>query len=608
MASLSGEFNFAAITDSGAPLAQGRLYTYVAGTTTKKTAYTDAAASVAHTYTSDGAGGEYIALNSRGELPSPLFLNGTYDITLKRSDGTTVWTRRARGDDSDTTTSILETSGIDKTGATDSTAGLITAFTAGGDLYVPEGDYLIADAGADTGGVYVTITKDTTITCHPNARFFTDGVDNDMIRFTVPSNGSGLPADGITFQWIGGVIDQRNQKNSTVVPFSAEYPPANQGTSATADGLSIRGDFTDGTVQFGITRAIVMGLTTIGADHWEDAGGDTGVFIGGCRMQETYYCRHVGARDLGFYSSGDLTGVLQSKCVAIGNKYEHCFGGVSQKRSSGDAQFIGNTFINNPRAMAVEHIIGSGTERVYIAGNTGTGCGILARVTYAFGGSIVDNHFTDSGALLADGVTAESAAGLEGWNLRGCKHIFVERNTAIGMVAAAAAAYPTTQRYLYTESYDPGGGAVATTYCTFKDNKCDGYRSLGADAGDSNSFIDNLALNATVTNVALTGTNSYETRIDSSNVRIFNSPIQFTDGSAAAPSIARRGQASIGFFFGTSKVAVANGGNEVMSWTSTIQMRVAALGDYADDAAAAAGGVAVGTCYRTGSIIKVRVA
>lgn len=99
-ASLSGEFNFNGFTSAGALAASYRLYTYTAGTTTKKTAYTDAAASVAHTYTSDGAGGEYIALNARGELPAPLFLTtGSYDITLKTDAGVTVWTRRARGGD-----------------------------------------------------------------------------------------------------------------------------------------------------------------------------------------------------------------------------------------------------------------------------------------------------------------------------------------------------------------------------------------------------------------------------------------------------------------------------------------------------------------------------
>ncbi|MCW1959785.1 MAG: hypothetical protein KIH64_014825 [Mycobacterium sp.] len=96
MASLSGEFQFQQFTDAGVPLVGGRVYTYSAGTTTHKTAYTDAGAATPHTYTSDGLGGQYIALDSRGELPAPLFLaTGNYDILLKRSDGSTVWTRRA---------------------------------------------------------------------------------------------------------------------------------------------------------------------------------------------------------------------------------------------------------------------------------------------------------------------------------------------------------------------------------------------------------------------------------------------------------------------------------------------------------------------------------
>lgn len=95
-ASQPGVFNVQQFTDTGAPAASYRLYTYTAGTTTNKTAYTDAAASVAHTYTNDGVGGSYIALNSRGELPAPLFLtSGAYDLCLKTSAGATVWTRKA---------------------------------------------------------------------------------------------------------------------------------------------------------------------------------------------------------------------------------------------------------------------------------------------------------------------------------------------------------------------------------------------------------------------------------------------------------------------------------------------------------------------------------
>lgn len=89
-------FNLQEFSDAGLLLFGGRLYTYASGTTAQKTAYTDPAGAVPHTYTADGAGGQYIALNARGELPAPLYLAvGAYDIALKRADGSTVWTRRA---------------------------------------------------------------------------------------------------------------------------------------------------------------------------------------------------------------------------------------------------------------------------------------------------------------------------------------------------------------------------------------------------------------------------------------------------------------------------------------------------------------------------------
>lgn len=95
-ASLSGVFNLQEFTDAGELMVSGRVYTYTYGTTTHKTAYTDAAGAVAHTYTNDGSGGQYIALNARGELQAPLYLtNGSYDITLKTAAGDTIWTRRA---------------------------------------------------------------------------------------------------------------------------------------------------------------------------------------------------------------------------------------------------------------------------------------------------------------------------------------------------------------------------------------------------------------------------------------------------------------------------------------------------------------------------------
>lgn len=89
-------FNVQEFTDDGITLVGGRLYTYIYGTTALKVAYTDPEGLVPHTYTTDGLGGQYIALNVRGELPAPLYLaSGSYYIALKRADGSTVWTRRA---------------------------------------------------------------------------------------------------------------------------------------------------------------------------------------------------------------------------------------------------------------------------------------------------------------------------------------------------------------------------------------------------------------------------------------------------------------------------------------------------------------------------------
>jgi parallel beta-helix repeat protein len=97
-ASLAGFFNPAFTTDTGAPAAGFRLYTYASGTTTQKTVYTSAAGDTPHTYTSDGLGGQYIALNARGELPAAIWLSsGVTDIVLKTNLGATVWTKKAVG-------------------------------------------------------------------------------------------------------------------------------------------------------------------------------------------------------------------------------------------------------------------------------------------------------------------------------------------------------------------------------------------------------------------------------------------------------------------------------------------------------------------------------
>ena len=106
-ASLFGVYNLQCFTSAGALAVGYRIYTYIPGTTTQKIVYTTSAATVSHTYVSDGIGGLYIALNARGELPAPMFgTTGGYDIALKTPSGATEWTRPASGNDPPDATGI----------------------------------------------------------------------------------------------------------------------------------------------------------------------------------------------------------------------------------------------------------------------------------------------------------------------------------------------------------------------------------------------------------------------------------------------------------------------------------------------------------------------
>lgn len=96
------------------PLAGGRLYTYASGTTTQKNVYTDATLGTVCTYVSDGVGGLYIALDSKGE--AQLWLgSGAYTFKLTDSLGATVWTVDGVQDPSDSTkTELSSTSDASK--------------------------------------------------------------------------------------------------------------------------------------------------------------------------------------------------------------------------------------------------------------------------------------------------------------------------------------------------------------------------------------------------------------------------------------------------------------------------------------------------------------
>jgi len=82
MAVLSPTAKMAFTTAAGTPLVGGMLYTYIAGTTTPQTTYTDSSATVANT--------NPIVLDSRGE--ADLWLGGAlYKFILKDADNALIW-------------------------------------------------------------------------------------------------------------------------------------------------------------------------------------------------------------------------------------------------------------------------------------------------------------------------------------------------------------------------------------------------------------------------------------------------------------------------------------------------------------------------------------
>lgn len=224
-------FNVQEFTDNGITLVGGRLYTYAFGTTALKVAYTDPEGTAPQTYTADGLGGQYIALNVRGELPAPLYLGaGVYDIALKRADGTTVWTRRADGVDnlansvvanlaSDAGASMVGyhsspgrttqqqldmlyygmanvldpqyAGGADPTGVASSTAAIQAALDAKKYVIFPVGTYLTSRLVLKfQGQLLVGAGRDATVLLCPTGYCIT--------------NYSGIDAAPIGADWIGG--------------------------------------------------------------------------------------------------------------------------------------------------------------------------------------------------------------------------------------------------------------------------------------------------------------------------------------------------------------------------------------------------------------------
>ena len=447
-------------------------------------------------------------------------------------------------------------------GIGDATAGLAAAFTAGGDIYVPAGTYRIAGTGPDSGGVSINLIRSLRVRCDPDAVFVADNLDNDMIRMTVPEDGSGVPAGGVIVIWDGGTFNQTNQKVSTSVPFIANYPPppGKVGTSATCDGLSIRGIYTIAGVNYnGISLCSISNMKATGGAHWQTAGGDSGIFASGALMLNINNCIFTGNRDLGIYASAGGAARLDCKTTIYNNEFVNCFFGAAIKRSGNYTSFYGNHAENCVIGFTISLVSGPGFLGASITNNTGNKCGTFVRSGLSTDLIIQANRVSSLGAVLADGVTIEPIVGCNGILLRGDTRCLVADNIFDGETAGAAAAYPTTRAMLVADELD----GVPTTYTTFSQNIGNGLRIAGTDAFASNvgnRFIENVVYNpGSSSGVPTVTASTYVVAIDpTTNDNVFRSATAFVDGTTAAPTIYRFGQANVGIGFDTNAVFLAS--------------------------------------------------
>jgi hypothetical protein len=460
--------------------------------------------------------------------------------------------------------------GADPTGASDSTAALKAAFDAaiaagGGTVTVPDGDYLIAASGPDAGGCYVTLTASLRVECSPNARFFTDDLDNDMIRFSVPNNGVGLPADLISFEWIGGVFDQREQRVSTVVPHLATYPaPAGKdGSSATTDGLAVYGSWLNGATQETcLSRAVVRDVVFVAGDHWQSAGGDSGLFIGeGSEWTEVSGCVFVGNRDQGCYASG-----LGGRALSVhDNSFVNCFYGSAAKRGFHDFRFYANHYRNCVCGAQTNVVTAAGNGGA-IFGNTFDGCSVFVRIAESVGVSVFGNAHNSLGAYLEDGVTAVAVLGSTGYLLQGAKYCTV-RDAHCGI---ANTGHTATLVFLDWDE----GGATTTEFCTIENcNSVDFSRCVEEDATGANSNRISRCYNYGTAGIrdpisagALTSVERWDPAAGKMN---FRTGFLAADGTAAAPIMGRATQASTGVFFAANKIGFSTGGTERGAFLAT---------------------------------------
>lgn len=333
------------------------------------------------------------------------------------------------------------------------TAAIVAAFTSGKKLRVPDGVYRI------TSEINVIVTRALHIECSPRARFVADNINGDLFFFQSSPSAASYPDNPLSVVWRGGIIDTSGQKTSTVVPFISNFPPANPGTAGTCDGLAINGSAAN------FDHVEVSGVEFYAGTHWQSAGGDSSLYVNGCRSATIEGNVFRGSRDLGVYLSGYVsTGTNVERRYSVrDNTFIDCMYCVSVKRSVIGFNVNDNTAINCVQFFGGGTIHGNGNKGGAVYSNT---CKNVTRMVYldsCEGVSEFNNVSLDAGATATvDGqITAVGIGYFSGVYMQACTNCSSFGSKAIGIHPSWAAA---ADRY-FVKCVLPESGTTKVTNC-----------------------------------------------------------------------------------------------------------------------------------------------
>lgn len=397
--------------------------------------------------------------------PTATAAGNTFQATGGECDGTAGWL-------------AIANDGLDDTAAI--RTSLQQAASKGDTLTIPAGTYNIDDPSGVTAffrnADFTIIATGAVFVAGPNVNADLIAFDASSSSFSGPCGGSNL----VDMTWIGGELDISRMHLSGTVPQGRGVGATSVGSpvASTTDGLSVRATQNGSSPRQKGDAITVRGLTVVSApisaanriaylqnvdtgapvdsrsDTWQNAGGDSGLFIMGAGSALVEESTFFGTRDASIYVTASPDAAeLGGNYVLRNNRFYGGFDGISSKRGAQNVRIENNQFVNVVRAVSLESLAGplraaGGTQErivrpVLISGNIFNGAQRAIQLESATEARVENNTIRNLGARVAQANGPVRYTRYEGIVIEGVTNSTIANNTITGVDGARAGASMT---------------------------------------------------------------------------------------------------------------------------------------------------------------------